>query len=43
MFGNPTPAHFISRALNLPVLFVITNNGGWASVRNETLAMYPDG
>jgi acetolactate synthase-1/2/3 large subunit len=43
MFGNPTPAHFISRALNLPVLFVITNNSGWASVRNETLAMYPHG
>ena len=43
MFGNPTPAHFISRALKLPVLFVVTNNGGWASVRNETLAMYPEG
>ena len=43
MFGNPTPAHFISRSLKLPVLFVVTNNGGWASVRNETLAMYPQG
>jgi acetolactate synthase-1/2/3 large subunit len=43
MFGNPTPAHFISRALNLPVLFVVANNRGWASVRNETLAMYPLG
>jgi acetolactate synthase I/II/III large subunit len=43
MFGNPTPAHFISRALDLPVLFVVTNNSGWASVRNETLAMYPHG
>jgi acetolactate synthase-1/2/3 large subunit len=43
MFGNPTPAHFISRALKLPVLFVVTNNSGWASVRNETLAMYPEG
>jgi acetolactate synthase-1/2/3 large subunit len=43
MFGNPTPAHFISRAHNLPVLFVVTNNSGWASVRSETRAMYPDG
>jgi acetolactate synthase-1/2/3 large subunit len=43
MFGNPTPAHYISRAYNLPILFVVTNNSGWASVRNETLAMYPDG
>ena len=25
------------------MLFVVTNNGGWASVRNETLAMYPEG
>ena len=43
MFGNPTPAHYISRALDLPVLFVIANNSGWASVRSETHAMYPDG
>jgi acetolactate synthase-1/2/3 large subunit len=43
MFGNPTPAHFISRSLDLPVLFVVANNRGWASVRNETLAMYPLG
>ena len=43
MFGNPTPAHFISKAHDLPVLFVVTNNGGWGSVRSETHAMYPDG
>lgn len=43
MFGNPTPAHFISRACNLPVLFVVTNNGGWGSVRSETEIMYPGG
>ena len=43
MFGNPTPAHYISRAYDLPVLFVIANNSGWASVRSETHAMYPDG
>jgi acetolactate synthase-1/2/3 large subunit len=43
MFGNPTPAHYMSRAMNLPILFVVTNNGGWGSVRSETLAMYPQG
>lgn len=43
MFGNPTPAHYISRAHDLPVLFVVNNNSGWASVHSETRAMYPDG
>jgi acetolactate synthase-1/2/3 large subunit len=43
MFGNPTPAHYIARAYDLPVLFVVNNNHGWASVRSETRAMYPDG
>jgi acetolactate synthase I/II/III large subunit len=43
MFGNPTPAHYIARAHDLPVLFVVTNNRGWASVRNETGSMYPNG
>jgi len=43
MFGNPTPAHYMSRALNLPILFIVTNNGGWGSVRGETNALYPSG
>jgi acetolactate synthase-1/2/3 large subunit len=43
MFGNPTPAHYIARAYDLPVLFVVNNNRGWASVRSETRAMYPEG
>jgi acetolactate synthase-1/2/3 large subunit len=43
MFGNPTPAHFIARAHDLPVLFVVANNGGWGSVRNETETMYATG
>jgi acetolactate synthase-1/2/3 large subunit len=43
MFGNPTPAHYIAQAYDLPVLFVVNNNRGWASVRSETRAMYPDG
>lgn len=43
MFGNPTPVHFLSRARGLPILFIVTNNAGWASVQSETKALYPDG
>lgn len=43
MFGNPTPAHYVARAHELPVLFVVFNNAGWAAVRKATEAMYPDG
>jgi acetolactate synthase-1/2/3 large subunit len=42
-FGNPLAAHHCSRAYDLPVLFVITDNGGWGAVRRATRAMYPDG
>jgi acetolactate synthase-1/2/3 large subunit len=43
MFGNPTPVHMVSRALGLPVLFVIFNNRRWGAVHRATLSMYPDG
>ncbi|MCY3828431.1 MAG: thiamine pyrophosphate-requiring protein [Rhodospirillaceae bacterium] len=43
MFGNPTPAHYVSRAHGLPVLYVVSNNAGWGAVRAATKAMYPDG
>ena len=43
MFGNPTPAHFVSESMNLPVLFVVFNNARWAAVHRSTLAMYPKG
>jgi acetolactate synthase I/II/III large subunit len=43
MFGNPTPAHYVARAHELPVLFVVFNNAGWAAVRKATEAMYPEG
>ena len=43
MFGNPTPAHFVSQAMRLPVLFVVFNNARWAAVHRSTLAMYPKG
>ncbi len=43
MFGNPTPAHYICEALELPVLTIILNNSMWGAVRRATLSMYPDG
>jgi len=43
MFGNPTPAHFVSAANELPVLTVILNNAMWGSVRKATLGIHPDG
>ncbi len=43
MFGNPTPAHFVSRAMGLPVLWILFNNARWAAVHRATLSMYPGG
>jgi acetolactate synthase I/II/III large subunit len=43
MFGNPTPAHYVARALGLPTLTIITNNAMWAAVRRATLSIHPEG
>lgn len=43
MFGNPTPAHYVSQANDLPVLTVILNNAMWGAVRKATLGLHPDG
>jgi acetolactate synthase I/II/III large subunit len=43
MFGNPTAGHFVSEAMQLPVLFVIANNARWAAVHRATLSIYPTG
>jgi len=43
MFGNPTPAHFVSAANDLPFLTVILNNAMWGAVRRATLSIYPEG
>jgi acetolactate synthase-1/2/3 large subunit len=43
MFGVPISAHFVSRAANLPVLNMVSNNAQWLAVRGATLAVYPDG
>jgi acetolactate synthase I/II/III large subunit len=43
MFGNPTAAHYVSEAMQLPVLFIVANNARWAAVHRATLATYPNG
>jgi acetolactate synthase-1/2/3 large subunit len=43
MFGNPTPAHFVSESMRLPVLFIVFNNARWAAVHRSTLGVYPKG
>ncbi len=43
MFGNPTAAHFVARAQNLPTLSIVSNNAQWLAVRGATLQVYPDG
>jgi len=43
MFGGPTPAHYVSASMGLPLLTVILNNSMWGSVRKATLGLYPDG
>ncbi|OAM73526.1 hypothetical protein A3840_17985 [Devosia elaeis] len=43
MFGTPLAAHYVAAEQQLPVLFVVFNNGGWHAVRRSTRGMYADG
>lgn len=43
MFANPVACHQVAKALKLPLLTVVFNNGIWNAVRRSTLYMYPDG
>ena len=43
VFGVPTATHFMSRAYDLPVLFVIYNNGSWQRSREATFRYAPGG
>ena len=43
MFGNPTAGHQVARAMNLPVLFIVFNNGMWEEVEGSALRIFPDG
>ena len=43
MFGNPTPAHYVAQANQLPILTVVLNNAMWGAVRRATTTVYPSG
>ncbi|HTE83845.1 MAG TPA: thiamine pyrophosphate-dependent enzyme, partial [Dehalococcoidia bacterium] len=43
IFGCPEAVHWVSRAHDLPVLFLIFNNAGWNAVANATRGIAPDG
>src|SRR6185312_11417257 len=43
MFGNPVPAHYVSKAENLPILTLVFNNEMWGAVKRNTREVYPDG
>ncbi|MGH7277576.1 MAG: thiamine pyrophosphate-requiring protein [Candidatus Rokuibacteriota bacterium] len=43
IFGCPTAAHFVARAYDLPVLFVIFNNRAWNAVKRAVKSIAPDG
>src|SRR5438552_94033 len=43
IFGAPTAAHFVSRAYNLPALFVIFNNRAWNAVKRAVRSHAPTG
>jgi acetolactate synthase-1/2/3 large subunit len=43
IFGSPTASHFVSRAYNLPVLFVVFNNRTWNAVKRAVQTYAKDG
>ena len=43
IFGVPTAAHWVARAHNLPVLFVIFNNRAWNAVKRAVQSHAPEG
>jgi len=42
-FGAPVASHFVSRAYDLPVLFVVFNNHAWNAVKRSVGSVAPDG
>ncbi|MGE3245018.1 MAG: thiamine pyrophosphate-requiring protein [Beijerinckiaceae bacterium] len=43
MFGNPTPAHYVSAAEDWPILTMVFNNAMWGAVKRNTREVYPAG
>jgi len=42
-FGVPSAGHIVSKNQNLPVLFIVWNNGIWNAVKSSAKNMNPDG
>src|SRR2546422_7482380 len=42
IFGAPTAAHFVARAYDVPVLFVVFNNQAWNAVKRAVRGLAPD-
>ena len=43
IFGAPEAGHWLSRKMNLPVLYVVWNNSQWGAVAGATKGVYADG
>ena len=43
LFGAPEAGHWVSRKMNLPVLYIVWNNAQWGAVAGATKGVYPDG
>ena len=43
IFGVPVSAHWVSRAYDLPVLFIVFNNSRWNASKQAALSFAPDG
>ena len=43
IFGSPTAAHWVSRAHDLPVLFIVFNNRAWNAVKRAVTSFARDG
>jgi acetolactate synthase-1/2/3 large subunit len=43
MFGAPVAAHWVSRAHDLPVLFIVFNNSRWNASQQSTLSFISEG
>jgi acetolactate synthase-1/2/3 large subunit len=43
IFGSPTASHWVSRAYDLPVLWIVFNNRAWNAVKRAVTSHAPDG
>ena len=43
IFGSPTASHWVSRAYQIPALFVVFNNRAWNAVKRSVASLAKDG